>query len=375
MLYLIEARCKGWEHEQVNAGFARQLRLARPDEPIRFYADAEHLRCVNAVLSLERNRIEACPTAFPSKYADCEEEARHYTDILARILDGAGPGLTDVILLSCCEGIALAVAALASRYPVQFHLTFHARLERMLRRERQRAPAEPPTRLRAILEQPALGGVSMICYSPWYARYLEGYLAPECLARMYFLHHPYAAAIPAAPAARNVPLRVGIYAAAANDNACRVVAAATAADPRGTVQFLLLGGGDAPLARLPGVERVLPGQRLTSGQIDAFVQRCDWLLVPYDSTQYHITASGVFWDALRNRTPVFALDAPYFRYYADRGFGVVEDSPEALARAILRQAACPGDFSSGIDGLLRDCLAENLTLLNAHLHGGKGDRP
>lgn len=374
MLYLIEARCMGWEHEQVNAGFVAQLRQARPDDPICFFADAGHLRCVNGIYDLEQGRVRACAAAFPSKYEDCEEEARRYASILAQILDNAGPDLTDVFLLSCCDGIALAASELAPRYKVRFHLVFHARLERTLNRERRRKelcrqgkdPGEP-TRLRTILEQMDARSVDLICYSPFYERYLAGYLAPGCLRRMWFLHHPFVEGT-AVPATKpGTGLRVGVYAAAANENACRVVRAVAERDLAGTVSFALLGGGQNPLEKEPSVERVMPGRRLSAGDIDRFVAGCDFILVPYDHTQYHITASGVFWDAMRGHTPVFALGSPYFRFYEPYGFGMVEDSPEALAEAILRQARQPADFTEGIQGLLRACREENLRTLREHL--------
>lgn len=379
MLYLIEARCMGWEHEQVNAGFVAQLRQACPDEPICFFADAGHLHCVNGIYDLERGRVRACATRFPSKYEDCEEEARRYAAILAQILDNAGHDLTDVFLLSCCDGIALAVSELAPRYKACFHLVFHARLERMLNRERRREQLcrqgkDPgkPTRLRTILEQMDARSVDLICYSPFYQRYLSGYLAPACIRRMTFLHHPFVQKAVAPTRQGNTDLRIGVYAAAANENACRVVRAVAERDLAGTVSFALLGGGQTPLENEPSVERVLPGRRLSAGDIDRFVAGCDFILVPYDHTQYHITASGIFWDAIRGHTPVFALGSPYFRFYESYGFGVVEDSPEAMAAAILRQTQEPADFTDGIDALLCACRAENLRALREHLHGRPG---
>lgn len=375
MLYLIEARCMGWEHEQVNAGFVAQLRQACPDESICFFADAGHLRCVNSIYGLEQGQVRACATSFPSKYEDCKEEARRYAAILVQILNNAGPDLTDVFLLSCCDGIALAVSALAPRYKVRFHLVFHARLERMLNQERRREqlfrqgedPGEP-TRLRTILEQMNDRSVELICYSPFYRRYLPGYLAPACIRRMIFLHHPFVQHAVTPTRHENAGLRIGVYAAAANDNACQVVRAVAERDPAGAVSFALLGGKQNPLEKEPSVERVLPGQRLSAGDIDRFVAGCDFILVPYDHTQYHITASGVFWDAMRGHTPVFSLGSPYFRFYEPYGFGVVEDSPEALAEAILRQAQDPTDFTKGINELLRACREENLCALREHLH-------
>ena len=274
MLYLIEARCMGWEHEQVNAGFVAQLRQACPDESICFFADAGHLRCVNSIYGLEQGQVRACATSFPSKYEDCKEEARRYAAILVQILNNAGPDLTDVFLLSCCDGIALAVSALAPRYKVRFHLVFHARLERMLNRERRREqlfrqgedPGEP-TRLRTILEQMDDRSVELICYSPFYRRYLPGYLAPACIRRMIFLHHPFVQHAVTPTRHENAGLRIGVYAAAANDNACQVVRAVAERDPAGAVSFALLGGKQNPLEKEPSVERVLPGQRLSAGTL------------------------------------------------------------------------------------------------------------
>ena len=159
----------------------------------------------------------------------------------------------------------------------------------MLNRERRREqlfrqgedPGEP-TRLRTILEQMDDRSVELICYSPFYRRYLPGYLAPACIRRMIFLHHPFVQHAVTPTRHENAGLRIGVYAAAANDNACQVVRAVAERDPAGAVSFALLGGKQNPLEKEPSVERVLPGQRLSAGDIDRFVAGCDFILVPYD---------------------------------------------------------------------------------------------
>ena len=52
MIYVVEPKCKGWEHEKVNSGFLKQLNEALPYKRIHFFADSSHVECVNKIFDL-----------------------------------------------------------------------------------------------------------------------------------------------------------------------------------------------------------------------------------------------------------------------------------------------------------------------------------
>lgn len=49
MIIVCDPGCKGFCHENVNSGFIYGLRLAHPDETIRFYAEINH---INAIINI-----------------------------------------------------------------------------------------------------------------------------------------------------------------------------------------------------------------------------------------------------------------------------------------------------------------------------------
>jgi hypothetical protein len=49
MIILIEPQCKGFAHEQVNAGFLRGYSLAFPEEKLIYFAEKEHISCIQEI--------------------------------------------------------------------------------------------------------------------------------------------------------------------------------------------------------------------------------------------------------------------------------------------------------------------------------------
>ncbi len=61
MIVIIEPQCRGFEHEQFNAAFLYGYSLAYPNEKILFFAEKEHVKCVDDTLlsaNILLNKIE-----------------------------------------------------------------------------------------------------------------------------------------------------------------------------------------------------------------------------------------------------------------------------------------------------------------------------
>lgn len=64
MIIVCEPQCKNFSHEKVNSGFLYGLRLAFPEQKLKFYAHASHLSAIQSILKHDGvaiENIEYCP--------------------------------------------------------------------------------------------------------------------------------------------------------------------------------------------------------------------------------------------------------------------------------------------------------------------------
>nr|WP_321496405.1 hypothetical protein [uncultured Methanolobus sp.] len=72
MITICEPHVKGISHEKVNSGFIYGLRLAYPEEKIRFYADITHIIAIKDILDIDKiniENIEYVPIKFHDLYS------------------------------------------------------------------------------------------------------------------------------------------------------------------------------------------------------------------------------------------------------------------------------------------------------------------
>ncbi len=72
MIIVCEPIARGSTHEKVNSGFIYGLRLAYPQEAIRFYADIKHIEAIKNILDHDKiiiGNIEYIPTKFRNLYS------------------------------------------------------------------------------------------------------------------------------------------------------------------------------------------------------------------------------------------------------------------------------------------------------------------
>ena len=58
MIIICEPQCKYLSHEKVNSGFIYGIRLAYPQEKLRFYADISHIEAIKKILIHDNIIIE-----------------------------------------------------------------------------------------------------------------------------------------------------------------------------------------------------------------------------------------------------------------------------------------------------------------------------
>lgn len=91
MIAVFDPHCTNFSHEKVNSGFIYGLRLAFPDEKIRFYADPTHLAAIRKILDhdgISIGNIEYVPAEFLNPYTiagyfkTCSHFKKVFRDVL-----------------------------------------------------------------------------------------------------------------------------------------------------------------------------------------------------------------------------------------------------------------------------------------------------
>lgn len=86
MIVICEPICRVFSHEKVNSGFIYGLRLAFPDDRIRFYADVTHIEAIRTILAhdnVEIENIEYVPIVLSD--STTLRGAIHYYQLFKRI--------------------------------------------------------------------------------------------------------------------------------------------------------------------------------------------------------------------------------------------------------------------------------------------------
>jgi hypothetical protein len=90
MIIIFEPQCRGFAHEQFNAGFLYGYSLAYQEEEIVFWGEKEHIKCIQAVFSsanLSFNKIEFNEIKIPQ--ADFLRAFFEYSKLLKELLSYA----------------------------------------------------------------------------------------------------------------------------------------------------------------------------------------------------------------------------------------------------------------------------------------------
>ncbi len=139
MIIIFEPQCRGFAHEQFNAGFLYGYTLAYPQERIVFWGEKEHIKCIKAVFSsanLAFDQIEFVEVEIPE------------TDLLSSIFEYLGimKGLLSYAYENHCDKIVLLSTHTHNLIPlkyllqikygnsIQVHIAMHGILESVKRK-------------------------------------------------------------------------------------------------------------------------------------------------------------------------------------------------------------------------------------------------
>ena len=357
MIIVIELQCKDWEHEHVNAGFLYLLREARQKEDIVLCSAVSHAGHLNDLYSFSDNSVRHFEIDIPDKRKRSEELTDVYYQIITDILKRSGDEVTCCFLLSTNACIIQAVSNLPTDYSFPFFLVFHARFERELLGQNT---SEDFYTLKNIMNSIQDPRISYICYSMGYMHYLNGMLNKESIDKIGFLHHPM---IPGLLYRKEIEGRIKllIYGAALNDNAVKCAEEICYDDELSKkMKIIVISSQEHPILKYNIVNISGNSKFVNYDIIDSAIQKCDFVLIPYDRKSYMMTASGIFWDAMRNYTPVLTLDSEYFRWYDKYGVGIRKKTCEELITFLKNYDRNAYNWKERIDEMEKEVFRDNI---------------
>ena len=343
-------QCKDWEHNRVNAGMIKTIKSAFPTEKIKLYAEEKHIVELNKINEKEGIQVESVSINFADWRQNSQDSQGKYAKLLNDIILQEPEG-REIILLSSNKGIVLACDRVFKKYPDRTcHVILHAAAEEIVHYQRRtlkdiaeefvsdiyhrRLPSKQPISMKECMEKCTTRNCKFIIYSPNYRKGLQGKLSDNIIEKMTFLHHPFFNSGLTHTNEGNDKIKIGIYGQAVNQNAVKIVKTYNLYYDNDSILFQVMAKNDHELLAMRNVKRLFEEDYVSNETLEYAINSFDYILVPYSSEQYVVTASGIFCDAVSQGRPLLMLNSPYFEYYNKYNIGFMEDSIDAMARKI-----------------------------------------
>lgn len=377
MILLVEIQCKDWEHTSVNAGMLRLLSNAFPEEKIIFYAEEKHINCVREITNQYQIEFDAKALEFNDWRKESVEKAEEYYKLLESIVAKESE-IDKMMILSCNKGIMISINQLAKKYSfVNFYLVLHSALEEVFHKMSlfdycyqkyyhllHEKRWYKNISMKKCMNRCTMQNCRFIIYSPCYEEALKGIIKKKVIDKLIFIHHPYYEYQGTNQESDYKKVTIGIYGQAMNENAQRVVECYNNKYDNGRISFQIMAREDNPILKLKNVNRLFKNNYVSSEELREAIQNMDYILISYNKSQYRVTASGIFWDAISQEIPLLMLDSPYFDYYAEREVGIIKDNIDDMALCISqlnREKDCL--FAENEKEMKQDTFKENVKKL------------
>ena len=247
-------------------------------------------------------------------------------------------------------------------------MVFHQRLERELMNVTGDGQVNESPIVSAINDAGSQY-VHYISYSPYIKECIGKWLPNEKINLFSFLHHPVVSACYESEEKCKDKHQIAIYGAAINHFSIDIVKeAADHAKLKNCVFKVLCDEKNEILKQKNVVNALKPGMKVIANTINNLIRESDFVLVPYDREQYKLTASGIFWDAIRNNVPVITLDSPYFRYYKSGNYGFFKEDVAEIIELLEKGECWKQDYSSSLRQLVEDTTKDNLLWISKMIH-------
>lgn len=350
MILLAELQCKDWEHNRVNSGIIKQIRKAFPNEHIKLYAEARHINNLRNILDGDGIELEFAEIEFYDWRQGNQYCKSNYAKLIEQIIR-ENENVREIVLLSCNKGIVLGCDIESRQYPqVTFHLVLHAAAEEICHYQRQKKKdkvwrmvsnlrhfgksVEPVISMKDCMEKCCQNNCKFIIFSPNYRSGLKEKLNDEILDKITFLHHPFFDSRYEKENVKSNKVKVGIYGQAVNQNALEIIRYYNLHYDNDSVTFQVMAKADNEIFMQKNVVRLFDKDYVCNKELEHAISEFDFILIPYDKSQYIVTASGILCDAVSQEIPLLMLDSPYFEYYNNYEIGILCKDIASMAKRI-----------------------------------------
>ena len=382
MILLVEMQCKDWEHNRVNTGIIKLIKKTFPNEKMMLCAEKKHIAQIKELLAADDISVDGAEIDF----ADWRQGNLNNREKYAELLDSIvrfHKDVTDVMLLSCNKGIVLASSDVSKKWrEVRFHVFLHAALEEVCHTQKRsiktavwemlscvrhfRFPEKPEMTMKACMESCVSDNCRFFVYSPNYEDGLKGKIEDRVIRKITFLHHPFYESGRKLSDARDEKIKIGIYGQAVNRNAVEIIKTYNEKYDNSTVIFQVKAKKENEIFQQKNVVPLFDKDYVSNEELEAAINRFDYVLIPYSQDQYIVTASGIFCDAVSQEKPLLMLNSPYLAFYAKYRVGLIEESVDAIARRIATLKSMNQDeiiYISAEKQLKKISLEENMAIL------------
>lgn len=348
MIVICEPLCRGLSHEKVNSGFIYGLRLAFPQETLRFYADITHIEAIKKILvhdNITIKDIEYIPIKFNDETWPIIGMLTYYLFLREIFFDTRAIGVDKIFFLSFSPTILYLIKKLKqnNRFSTM-HFTFvlHADFENIADEHRRAGARLWPnkklimTRIRQLklvnLPRTVVRIIAQFIKSQWQSFLAKLFPTKKMLLWKHSIDFKYIALSPhiavnaeefidikklnlqvvmlptvfaeATPPPHNQSVRFAIFGWGDSYMLYTLAGQLAQKDIQRPYEIRLIGQDNRGTAGFPNITCPSPGKWLTRAEMEKYAQDIDMFLVLFEKNRYRLSCSNSILEALSYTKPV-----------------------------------------------------------------------
>lgn len=345
MIVVCELQFSNWAHEEANCGVLNLLAKTFSNEQICFFGEKGHINCLREI-GLDGRIVCNEIIIKDTSCAWRKEHELFYREAIKSVLKRSNISKND-FLFFLASPTALLAAFLAVVENACFKTFFiqHANMDWLLQEDFGKSFGYGYSILDLINSTKDCQNIKFIAYNPYCKETLRNVLDEKVLDKICFLHHTPSISR-GKPGKKVFGIKIGVYGACYQEeqfiNLLKVLNRKYQSQVLGKVEIhvirKILDKNDLDCSFLfPEfcvVKQVIGG--FSSTQRESFLNQMDWTLMPYDSSKYRVSMSGILADSIGFEKPFLGLNSPILEFYNNKAspIGVIKDSVEKLAAFI-----------------------------------------
>lgn len=357
MILVVDFACRGFSHEEFNAGTLFYIRKAFENEPIFYLAEYEQTECVKNIL-LNKSKISDIEMLKTDKDVAAGGDILKAIQIKLEGILASNKEIDRILITSITEDAFDYLKRLINRYsetkfiiclhgsvelllpPIKWESKFYIhRFRRDMERKRLYVNRVKIVDLyrKQIEEYVKLKNCSFIAFNDSFIKTDLGKL--NCMkAKTEIIHLPYIY-IPVPDKIDSEKIRIGLMPSSVDDNYENCIEIIDGVNKRlkeYRTKYEFVSCNYLIKRFLKNTEVYLLEDK-TRKSIDKFFSTIDYLLIPYGINKYRISSSGVMFDAISQDVPVIMYSSKCFDMYKKYNIGLSGTDIEGMVDTIVHQ--------------------------------------